>query len=171
MICTKFDSYMENFCHRKLMISWKISLNDGTIVYGDYDKSEQKNPWNRLKHHCKKNDLFITKVELYMFGAPHEVFFENESGLDGIFIVRGVAKDQAIDGSFSRSFQTLTVGLLNDDCSEINVRKFCWPMNEFEKSHSVRGLSEENLKKMIFKNGSKKEQHPEVQKYLDGAVV
>ena len=85
--------------------------------------------------------------------------------------MRGAAKDQAMDGSFSRSFQTLTVGLLNDDCSEISVRKFCWPMNEFEQSHSVRGLSTENLNKMIFKNGSKKEQHPEVQKYLNGAAV
>ena len=171
MICTEFDKYMEELCHRKLMMSWKITLNDGTVVYGDYDKNNLQNPWDRLKHHCQVNNLYLTKIELYMFGAPHEVFFENEDGLDGVFIVRGAAKDQAMDGSFARSFQTLTVGLLRDDCSEIDVRKFCWPSNEFEKSHSVRGLSKENLNKMIFKNGSKKEQHPEVQKYLNGAAV
>mgnify|MGYP001287394028 FL=1 len=171
MICTKFDNYMQDFCHRRLMMSWMISLNDGTTVYGDYDKAGYENPWNRLKRHCKKNDLFITKIELYMFGAPHEVFFEDENGLDGVFVVRGAAKNQNFDGSFSQSFQTLTVGVLNENCSEIVVRKFCWPYNEFEQSHSTRGLSEENLNKMIFKNGSKKEQHPEVQKYLYGAAV
>lgn len=162
---------MENVCHTQLMISWKITLTDDTIVYGDYERPGFENPWSRLRDHCKENDTALAKVELYMFGAPHEVFFEDENGLDGIFIVRGVAKDQAMDGSFSRSFQTLTVGLLNGKCSEITVRKFCWPINEFEQASSVRGLSTENLIKMIFKNGSKKEQHPEVQKYLDGAVV
>ena len=171
MICTKFDSYMEDLCHRKLMMSWKILLNDGTTVYGDYDKSAYQNPWDRLRCYCEENNAFITKIELYMFGAPHEVFFEDENGLDGFFIVRGAAKNQTLDGSFSQSFQTLTVGLLNDECSEIIVKKFCWPLNEFEQSHTTRGMSQENLNKMIFKNGSKKQQHPEVQKYLNGAAV
>ena len=162
---------MEDLCHRKMTISWQITLSDDTIVYGDYDKPDCENPWNRLSSHCKENDLCLTKIELYMFGAPHEVFFEDKNGLDGVFIVRGAARDQAIDGSFSQSFQTLTVGLLKDDCSEIDVRKFTWPFNEFEQASCVRGLSTENLRKMIFKNGSKKEQHPEVQKYLDGAAV
>ena len=171
MICTKFDGYMKNLCHVDLVMSWVITLDDGTTVYGDYDRPGSQNPWSRLKKYCKENNAAITKIELYMFGAPHEIFFEDENGLDGVFIVRGAAKDQSMDGSFSRSFQTLTVGLLNEDCSEINVRKFCWPMNEFEQASSVRGLSFENLNKMIFKNESKKEQHPEVQKHLNGATV
>ena len=171
MICAKFDGYMKNFCHVDLNISWQITLTDGTIVYGDYERPELENPWNRLKEHCAENNLAITKIELYMFGATHHVFFEDKNGLDGVFLVRGAAKDQAIDGSFSRSFQTLTVGLLKEDCSEIDVRKFCWPMNEFEQGSSVRGLSYENLNKMIFKNESKKQQHPKVQEYLHGAAV
>tara|TARA_R110000824_G_scaffold348008_1_gene534733 strand:+ start:3576 stop:4091 length:516 start_codon:yes stop_codon:yes gene_type:complete len=171
MICTEFDGYMKDFCHVQLNISWKITLTDGTIVYGDYERPGLENPWNRLRGHCAENDLAITTIELYMFGATHHVFFEDENGLDGVFIVRGAAKDQAMDGSFSRSFQTLTVGLLKEDCSEINVRKFCWPINEFEQGSSVRGLSYENLNKMIFKNESKKQQHPEVQEHLYGTTV
>ena len=80
MICTKFDKYMEDICHRKLMMSWMISLSDGKTVYGDYDRDGYENPWKRLRDYCEKNNVFLTKIELYMFGAPHEVFFENQNG-------------------------------------------------------------------------------------------
>jgi hypothetical protein len=168
MICQELDGYMKHLCHNELMISWQISLTDGTIVYGDYEREGFDNPWIRLREYCKKNDVSPAKVELYMFGAEHKIFFENENGLDGISIARGVAKDQAIDGSYSKSYQTLTVCLLRDDCSAIDVAKYTWPHNDFEKSSSVRGLSTDNLTKMIFRNGSKKRNNPEVQKYLNG---
>ena len=83
--------------------------------------------------------------------------------------VRGVAQDQAVDGSYSKSYQTLTVSLLKDDCSEIDVRKFVWPHNEFEERVSTRKLTKQNLKRMIFKNGSEKRKHPQVQECLNGA--
>lgn len=171
MICQTRDGYMRKLITTDLMISWKIILTDGTVVYGDYDRPGLDNPWFRLKDHCKQNDVVPKSVELHMFGAPKKVFFENEDGLDGLLVMRGMAKDQSMDGSHSQSFQTLTVSLLRDDCSMIDVAKYTWPFNEFEKDRDVRVLTEENLKNMIFKNGSEKLKHPKVQELIDGATV
>ena len=106
-----------------------------------------------------------------MFGAEKKIFFENENGLDGIAVMRGIAKDQAMDGSHSQSFQTLTVLHLRDDCSMVDVAKYTWPYNEFEQKESERILTRDNLYNMIFKDGSEKKQHEEVKKYLDGELV
>ena len=167
MICKSIDGYMEKLCYHDLMISWQITLNDGTKAYGDYDREGFDNPWIRLKRYCAENDVYPVKVELHMFGAPHEIFFEDEEGLDGVFVMRGMAKDQAMDGSHSQSFQTITVGLLRDDCSCIDVAKYTWPISQFEKRHSTRVLTEENVANMLFKNVSKKREHPEIQKLLN----
>ena len=171
MICQTRDGYMRKLITTDLMISWKIVLTDGTVVYGDYDRPGLDNPWFRLKDHCKQNDVVPKSVELHMFGAPKKVFFENEDGLDGLLVMRGMAKDQSMDGSHSQSFQTLTVSLLRDDCSMIDVAKYAWPFNEFEKDRDVRVLTEENLKNMIFKNGSEKLKHPKVQELINGTAV
>lgn len=162
---------MRKLIRSDLMISWKITLSDETLVYGDYDRPGLDNPWNRLKDHCAENDAIPTKVELHMFGAPAKVFFEDENGLDGLLVMRGMAKDQAMDGSHSQSFQTMTVSLLRDDCSLIDVSKYTWPINDFECGRSVRELTSENLKNMIFKNGSEKLKHPKVQELINGSTV
>ena len=171
LTCTKLDPYMRNLCHNEMVMSWQITLTDGTTVYGDYEREGYDNPWIRLTNHCEKYDVLPTKVQLYMFGAEQKVFFEDEKGLDGISIVRGAAQDQAIDGSHSTSYQTLAVSLLREDCSAIDVVKYIWPHNEFEQLFTARELCEENLKKMIFKHGSQKRNNPQVQKYLDGTAV
>lgn len=168
MICTSIDSYMQDLCYNQLYISWVVTLTDGTNVYGDYDRPGFDNPWIRLKKHCETNNVWPAKVKLHMFGAPEELFFEDPNGLDGVFIVRGMAKDQAMDGSHSQSYQTLTVGLLRDDCSCIDIGKYTWPISNLEKRNSARVLTKENLENMIFKNDSKKRQHEEVQKLLNG---
>lgn len=171
MICKTRDGYMRKLIHTDLMISWKTILTDGTTVYGDYDRPGLENPWFRLKEYCKEHDVVPKSVELHMFGAPQKVFFEDENGLDGLLIMRGMAKDQAMDGSHSQSFQTLTVSLLRDDCSFIDVAKYTWPFNEFEKDRDTRILTNENLKNMIFKNDSEKFKHPKVQELINGAAV
>jgi hypothetical protein len=171
MICTSIDGYMKKLCHEELMISWKITLTDGTPVYGDYERPELDNPWNRLRDHCSLNDVLPARVELYMFGTQSRVFFEDPDGLDGISILRGIGKEQTMDGSHSQSFQTLTVSLLRGSCDYIDVGKYTWPINSFEQRESVRGLSLLNLQNMIFKNDSEKLRHPSVQKYLDIATV
>ena len=166
-ICTKFDSYMKKLCHSELMISWIVTLSDSTKVFGDYERPDFLNPWERLRLHCKETGLFPTKVELYMFGAEHKVFFENPDGLDGLCIMRGVAKEQSMNGSHAQSFQTLTVMFLDDSCEYINVAKYTWPDNNFEKKESLRGLTFKNLQHMVFKNGSKKIKNKKVQKHLN----
>mgnify|MGYP003681743336 FL=1 len=171
MICTEVDSYFYRLCHEQLMISWVITLTDNVKVYGDYDRSGLSNPWVRIKQHCEDNEVWPKKVELYMFGAEKKVFFEDENGLDGIAIMRGIAKDQAMDGSHSQSFQTLSVLHLRDDCSMIDVAKYTWPYNDFEQKESERLLTTENLQNMIFKNGSEKRQHEKVKEYLDWGPV
>ena len=171
MICTTFDGYMKKLCHKDLMISWQITLTDGLMVYGDYEKPGLDNPWNRLKEHCSTNNVSPAKIELYMFGAQHKVFFEDPGGLDGVSVLRGIAKEQTMDGSHSQSFQTLTVSLLRDSCDYIDVAKYTWPNNDFEQKESVRGLSTLNLKNMIFKNGSTKLNNPKIQEYLHIATV
>ena len=124
MVCTKRDGYMRKLIMEDLMISWIVTLSNQERVYGDYDRSQLANPWNRLSSYCRDKDLIPIKIELHMFGAPAKVFFEDPNGLDGLSVMRGIAKDQAMDGSHSTSFQTLTVCLLKDDCSGIDVAKY-----------------------------------------------
>jgi hypothetical protein len=162
---------MRKLIMEDLMISWIVTLSDEQRVYGDYDRVGFKNPWNRLSSYCKEHGVFPVKIELHMFGAPAKVFFEDPNGLDGLAVMRGIAKDQAMDGSHSTSFQTLTVCLLKDDCSGVDVAKYTWPYNQFEKAKSVRSVTEDNVKYMIFKNDSQKIKHPEVQKYINKATV
>lgn len=171
MICKTRDGYMKKIIRSDLIISWKITLKDGTTVYGDYDRPNFENPWTRLKKYCQENNTIPTRVELYMLGAPKEVFFEDENGLDGLLIMRGVAKDQAMNGGHSQSFQTLTVSLLRDDCSCIDVSKYTWPINDFEQKRNTRTLTKENLKNMIFKNDSEKFRNEKVQELINGTTV
>jgi len=171
MICTHRDQYMKNLTRSKVMISWKIKLSNGIDVYGDYDRPDLDNPWVRLSEYCKTNDVFITKVELHMVGTPKLVFFEDEKGLDGISVMRGIAKEQSMTGDHSKSFQTLTVSLLRDCCSWIDVKKYTWPINELEEFNQVRAVTKQNLEYMIFKNGSEKLKNPELQKFIDGSTL
>ena len=156
MICTKRDGYMRRLIMEHLMISWIVTLSNDERVYGDYDRPNLENPWTRLSDYCKDRNVFPVKIELHMFGAPAKVFFEDP---------------KAMDGSHSTSFQTLTVCLLKDDCSAVDVAKYTWPYNQFEKAKSERSVTEDNVKYMIFKNDSEKTKHPEVQKYINEAAV
>tara|TARA_R110000744_G_scaffold316693_1_gene423307 strand:- start:1051 stop:1581 length:531 start_codon:yes stop_codon:yes gene_type:complete len=170
-LCTNFDGYMNKLCHEDMMISWQITLTDGLVIYGDYERPNLPNPWERLRTHCLLYDVLPAKVELYMFGAEHKVFFEDPKGLNGISVMRGVAKEQSMDGQQTQSYQTLTVCLLDDSCDHVNVAKYTWPHNEFEQKDSVRQLSINNLENMIFKHESKKLLNQKVQECLYGTRV
>jgi len=171
-LCTEFDNYMKKLCHTDLNISWSVRLQDGKVVYGDYERPGYDNPWFRLKEYCESNKVVPTLVKLYMFGAREHVFFSDPEGLDGLSICRGVARDQSMSGNLqSQGFQFLTVSLLDDDCEMITVKKFVWPHNEFEQAESKRLLTTKNIENMIFKHDSEKLQNPEVQKYYNGEAV
>lgn len=170
MICTTLDPYIKQKI-KELEILWCATLSDGTTVYSDYERPELDNPWNRLKRHCADNNLFVTKIEVIMFGAERHVIFEDEQGLDGFFIVRGASRDMNMETGEGPSYKQLAVGLLRESEDIIDVKKYCWPQNEFEQFEQTRLLTEHNAKLMIFKNGSTKKTRQSVQVALNGASV
>ena len=172
MICTYQDSYIKERI-RSLDILWCVTLNDGTIVYSDYERPDNpRSPWLRLRDHCENNNLFVTKVEVIMFGAPRIVMLENENGLDGFFIIRGASRDlNLFTDEPGPSYKQLVVGLLRDNEDIIDVKKFCWPENELEQFNQTRILTPDNAKLMLFKNDSTKKQKETVQIALNGATV
>lgn len=172
MICTSQDSYIKAKI-KNLDILWCATLNDGTVVYSDYERPDNpRSPWIRLREHCQNNNVFITKIEVIMFGAPRTVMFEDENGLDGVFIVRGASRDlNLFTDEPGPSYKQLVVGLLRDNEDVIDVKKFCWPENELEKFNQTRNLTPENVKLMLFKNDSTKKQKETVQIALNGATV
>jgi hypothetical protein len=171
MICDKIDSLVKEKI-KNLEILWCATLNDGTTVYSDYDRPAMKHPWERLKEHCANNDLYVCKIEVIMFGAERQVVFQDDNGLDGFFIVRGVSRELNVGtDELGPSFKQLAVGLLRDSEDIIDVRKYCWPQNEFEQFEQTRVLTEDNAKLMLFKNDSTKKSRQSVQIALNGAGV
>jgi hypothetical protein len=163
-ICTQMDEHIYKLIHQDVSILWKCTLTDGTTVFSDYDRpGTDTNPWTRLKMYCENRNLLIRRVQVIMLGAPEEVLFENENGFDGLFIMRGSAKDVNTGTGESQSFQSLTAGVLRDDGKHVDIRKFCWPENEFEQFVQMRRLTKENFSFMLFKNDSEKKRQAEIQ--------
>ena len=169
MLCTKQDSYVHNLLMDDIEILWKCTLSNGQMVWSDYDRpGEVGSPWERLMNFCEETGECVTKVQVLVFGAPQEVLFDNPNGLDGVFVVRGVSKDINMESGNATSFQHLTAGVLNDNLDTVDVRKFSWPLCEFEAPVQTRKLTPENVNLMIFKDGSKKKQSEQVQVALNG---
>jgi len=169
-VCQQWDSYMTDTCHRKLMMSWEIHLNNKERIFGDYDRPGYAPCWERVKKFFAENpDIKAHSINVYMFGAPMHAFFDDEIfGLDGFSISRGIAKEQFMDGA-SKDYQFLVVSQMDYSGKKIDVKKFVWPYNEFEQGQATRLPTKENVKEMIFQNGSEKLQ--KVQEYLNGAAV
>ncbi len=169
MLCTKQDSYIHKLLMEDIEILWKCTLTDGQVVWSDYDRpGETESPWHRLMDFCDETGECITKVQALVFGAPQEILFDNPNGLDGLFVVRGVSKDINMESGAATAFQHLTAGVLNDNLETVDVRKFSWPLCEFEAPVQTRMLTPENAQLMIFKDGSKKKQSEQVQVALNG---
>lgn len=170
MICTNIDSHIKNLI-RSLEMLWVVTLNDGTVVYSDFDRLDLPNPYIRLKEYCEQNKVFPVKIEAMMLGAPRTTMFEDPNGLDGVFILRGSAKDMQIETGEGISYKQLIVGLLRDDCQIIDVKKFCWPENALEPFNQNRLLTPDNAKLMIFKHDSRKKNEKSVQVALFGGKM
>ena len=169
MLCTKQDSYVHKLLMDDIEILWKCTLSDGQMVWSDYDRpGEVSSPWERLMDFCEETGECVTKVQVLVFGAPQEILFDNPNGLDGVFVVRGVSKDINMESGNATSFQHLTAGVLNVNLDTVDVRKFSWPLCEFEAPVQTRKLTPENVNLMIFKDGSKKKQSKQVQVALNG---
>lgn len=171
MICTTIDQYVKSQI-KNLNLLWAITLNDGTIVYSDYERPDLENPWIRFRNHCETTGLYPVKIEVIMFGTERKVIFEDPEGLDGIFIVRGAGKDLNLaTEECSATYKHLSVGLLRNDEDIIDVRKYCWPKNDFEQFEQTRQLTPDNAKLMFFKNDSRKKIRESVQIALNRAEL
>jgi len=170
-VCKTPDRYFNDLIERRMCISWTCVLSNGEKIFGDYDRPDYEKCWDRLKLYCKENKLNINKISLYMFGQPQFVFWEDDSGLDGVSICRGAARDQTTPTEF-RDFQFLSVSKMHEDCDYIAVKKFIWPIgNEIEPLEEQRVLTHVNVRELIFKHDSEKRNNPKVQKYLNGSGV
>ena len=174
-ITTEKDEYVRELIRQAKML-WKITLTDGTVAWSDPDRyavesvvddvgggqrvisdePDDLKPWNRLKKYCEEKGLTIKKVQVVCMGAPEEVIWEDEDGLDGVLVKRGAAQIRDTETGYSQAFQNLIVGVLNNNATEIDVRKYSWPFNELEPYNQKRKVTPENLGEMIFKPDSEK---------------
>ncbi len=164
-VCTSFDPFVRKQLMSSLTMSWIATMTDGSLVYGDYERQGYEKCWERFKKHCFKTNTTPTSIKLHMLGCPAVEFFSDPDGLDGFSISRGVAREQSMSGDF-KDYQSLTVSLLNKNCKHIDIRKFVWPLNDFEELQGKRKLTKVNIEQLIFKNESEKRE--KVQKYLNG---
>lgn len=157
---------------KSLEMLWIVTLNNGETIYSDYSNPHDLlPPWTRLVDYCKDNDLFPVKVETLMLGAPKVVMAENHEGLDGLLILRGSSKDFLINTGEGTSYKQLIVGVLSDEDDFIDITKFCWPYNKLETRPERRAVTPENVRLMLFKNGSEKRHRENVQIALNGESV
>ena len=105
--------------------------------------------------------------QVIVMGAPEEIVFENENGLDGFFIARGFSKDIDMVTGDGPSYQHMTFGLLADDLKQVNIKKYSWPECEFEDFSQQRRATEENLSFMIWRDGETKKRSEQIQVTLD----
>ena len=134
MICTVRDEHIRKLIMEDISMTWKCTLDDGTIVWGDYERPGlPESPWLRLQRHCEENGRVVTKAQVIVMGAPEEVVFEDENGLDGFFIARGFSKDIDMVTGDGPSYQHMTFGLLNENL-EVEIKKYSWPECQFWNS-------------------------------------
>ena len=152
-----------------ISMTWKCTLDDDTVVWGDYDRpGVAESPWIRLQRYCEEYNRSIVKTQCIVIGAPEEVAFEDENGLDGIFIARGYSRDIDMASGEGPSYQHLTFGLLEDSLEAVDIKKYSWPECEFEEFSQKRAITQENLSFMIWRNGETKKHSEQVQITLNG---
>lgn len=169
MICTIRDDHIRKLIMEDISMTWKCTLDDGIVVWGDYERPGlEVSPWVRLQDHCIKNGRYICKAQVIVMGAPEEIVFENEDGLDGFFIARGFSRDIDMQTGEGPTFQHMTFGLLEDNLKFVDIKKYSWPECKFEEFSQRRQATQENLSFMIWRNGETKKSSEQVQITLNG---
>ena len=169
MICTVRDDHIRKLIMEDISMTWKCTLNDGTIVWGDYERpGVEESPWIRLQRYCEDQNKCICKAQVIVMGAPEEIVFEDENGLDGFFIARGFSRDIDMATGEGPTFQHMTFGLLEDNLEFVDVKKYSWPECEFEEFSQRRQATQENLSFMIWRDGETKKSSEQVQVTLNG---
>lgn len=146
MICRGYNAHITELLMNQQVL-WKLILDDNTEIWSDFDLPDHKDPWTRAKQYCSNNKKDIVKVIIIPPGQPEIQVFQDDKGLDNIFLMRGTAKDINDTGESIYSF--VTFGKLEED-GLIHVRRFYWPECAFGTSEEIRELTPEN-EKLLFK--------------------
>ena len=169
MICTVRDDYIRKLIMEDISMTWKCTLDDDIVVWGDYERPGLAlSPWARLQEYCEESGRNIVKIQSIVIGAPEEVVYEDEDGLDGVFIARGYSKDIDMTTGDGPSYQHLTFGLLNENLKQVDIKKYSWPECEFVDFVQTRNITQENLSFMIWRNGETKKSNEQIQVTLNG---
>lgn len=147
MVCKQYNADIRKLIHQKYIL-WKCYLSNGEEIWSDYN-TEAKDPWIRTKNYCRNNGIDIVKVTVLVIGAPEQTVYEDSNGLDGIFIIRGMAKD--IMGTDETVYKYIAFGLLNKDKQIIDVKKYYWPECSFDSFTEERSITPENKELLYFK--------------------
>lgn len=151
MICTSFNAHIRKLRVENKEIIWKCKLDDGIVVWSDFDVENIPDPWTRLKQHCKDNGRKVIEVWVGSMGIPEQKVFENPNGIDGFFITRGISKDLFLaDTENGITYKYLAFGKLSDSGDKVFVKKFYWPECKFSENFETREVTEDNIALMIF---------------------
>jgi hypothetical protein len=150
MICTGYNQHISNLLLKQKVL-WKCVLEDGTQVFSDFDVSDQKDPWTRLKHYCNNNNKNIIAVYAIIPGQPEQLIHSDLNGMDNILLVRGDAGN--VDDLGSTVYSFITFGKLEDD-GKIHVTRFFWPECVLHVKSEIREITPENEKLLYRKRES-----------------
>jgi hypothetical protein len=163
-LTTKIDYYIKNLIRNRQLV-WAATLNNGQIVYSDFEREFLDHPWNRLSKHLEDSGLCVISVKVLGLGAPEFVLGEDPDGLDGFFILRGLVKDVSLEaGEDPLQFQKMTFGVWDAQKQHVKVKTFYWPEQDMWPIDEVRQLTTENYNQMIFKTEELKEKLREIAK-------
>lgn len=147
MICKSYNPEIRSLIVDQKLVLWKCILSNGEEAWSDY-YTEGKDPWIRLKHYCNNNGIDIVEIKVLAYGIREQTVYKDESGLDGIFIIRGASKDLSATSN-NVVYNYLAFGKVNKQTNIIETQKFYWPECSFDEIFEYREITAEN-KKLIY---------------------
>jgi hypothetical protein len=140
MVCTGYNSYITSLIMKQQLL-WKLTLDDGSEVWSDFDLPGVPDPWTRAKQYLKAVERKVVRVSAIAPGQPEMPVLENPDGLTGFFIMRGSAK--SINDTEETVYCFLSFAKLEED-GLLHVKKFFWPECSLLESEEIRELTPEN---------------------------
>jgi hypothetical protein len=146
MLCTSFNKDILLLLDKQEIL-WKCILDNGTEVWSDFDASDKKDPWTRLKEFCFNNNIKVIEVRVLCPGMPEQTIFQDDNGLDKFFIIRGLCKE--LTDNTDVIYKFMSFGIVKSD-NKIHVKKFYWPQFALGEDEEIREITPEH-EKLLFK--------------------
>lgn len=140
MVCTGYNSHITSLIMRQQLL-WKLTLDDGSEIWSDFDLPGVPDPWTRAKDYLNEMNKKVVKASVIAPGQPEVPVLEDHNGLRNFFIMRGSAKSITDDEETLYCF--LSFAKLEED-GLIHVKKFFWPECSLLESEEIRGVTPEN---------------------------